>query len=818
MVKNFLLTTFLSFLVGSALAIDDPVDWSFDYQEKEAGVYEVEFEAEIDEGWYVYSNDIEPGGPIPTNIVFDDETGVQRGEILEEGDKEVEFEEVFDMELGFYYDRVSIKEEVEISEAGEFAGFLEYMACDGDQCTPPLEFEFAFTATSEVSAEKEQEAEEGETSGWEVESDEKESAEKEADGDPVSWSFDIEQTGDHQVTAHFKADIEDGWYIYAPDIPEGGPIPFSVFLDAEGSFVPETDIKSEEDPSERFDEIFEMDIRYFEGETNLSQEFQLTESVDHLEGFVEYMACDDEQCTPPLESEFSLDIPEEVTPAEIDEVAEGEADDQTITAGATGTENTDTLLMVFLGGLLGGLIALLTPCVFPMIMLTVSFFTNRQGGQAKGMMDAGFYGFSIVLIYVLFGFFITLLLGPNTIQTIASSPWVNLGFFLVFAIFAMSFFGAFEIKLPNSWANKFDQHSGRGGFIGVFFMALTLVVVSFSCTGPILGTLLIEAAVGGGQLGPLIGITGFAIAFAVPYVLFAVFPSLLQKLPQSGGWMNTVKVVLGFLILALAMRFLSIAARVAHWEILTREVFIVVWIVLFAMLGFYLLGKIRFAHDTEVNYVSVPRLFMAIVSFGFAIYLVPGMWGAPLNLAGAWLPPQTNQEFTIVDMGSGGDAEDSEYQAVMADRNYSDMLSCSGNITCFFDYHEAREYASENDKPLLVDFTGHSCANCDLMHSQVWSEPAVQQKLDEEFVVVQLYVDDRSDIPDDDYRYLGQKWQELQREKFQTISLPYYALIDADENLLAEPRGYDTDVEAYLEWMETGLKNFQNGNKLQTLR
>ena len=809
-----LLLMWFSFSVQGG--VSDPVEWSFSYENKGEGIYELIFEAEIEDPWYLYSHDIEPGGPIPTNIVFSDENGIERGEIIEQGEKIVEYEEVFDMDLGIYYGNATFREEIKVTEEKNIEGFIEYMACDGDQCTPPLEHAFSFDPESTIPEEKgsiDTEDEKEETSGWAVEPSGEKDDEK-ADVEPVSWSFDIEKAGDHEVKAIFQAEIEEGWYIYSPNIQEGGPIPTSFILEDEREFSETGNIEWDVDPEGGFDEVFEMEIDYFRNEVEFSQIYKVHEETGQLQGFVEYMACDDQQCTPPLETAFALDLPDGVTPA----VQEVDEDDTGGTLASATDESSDTLAMVFLGGILGGLIALLTPCVFPMIMLTVSFFTNRESNNNKGIVDAGFYGISIVLIYVLFGFFLTLMLGPNTIQAIASNPWVNLTFFIVFVLFAMSFFGAFEMKLPNSWANKMDSQSEKGGFIGVFFMALTLVIVSFSCTGPILGTLLIEAAVGGGHLGPLIGIAGFAIAFAVPYVLFAIFPSLLQKLPQSGGWMNTIKVVLGFLILALAMRFLSIAARVAHWDFLSREVFIVVWIVLFVMLGFYLLGKLRFAYDSEMSYVSVPRLFMSIVAFGFAIYLVPGLWGAPLKLVSGWLPPTSSQEFNLADMVGSGGRESSDHSALMADRNYSDRLSCSNNLPCFFDYYEAKEYAGEQNKPLLIDFTGHSCANCDLMHAQVWSQDRVNRRLEEDFVVVQLYVDDRSSLPDDEYRYLGQKWQELQREKFQTISLPYYVVMDSDENLLSEPRGYDTNVDSYIEWLDQGLENFKNGNKLQTLK
>jgi thiol:disulfide interchange protein DsbD len=451
---------------------------------------------------------------------------------------------------------------------------------------------------------------------------------------------------------------------------------------------------------------------------------------------------------------------------------------------------------IFVAGMLGGLLALLTPCVFPMIPMTVSFFTKRSGNRTKGIRNALLYAVSIIFIYVALGLLVTVTFGSDALNALASNAFFNLAFFVIFIIFAISFFGAFEITLPSWIINKADSASDRGGLVGIFFMAFTLSLVSFSCTGPIIGTLLVEAAHGRSYLGPLMGMTGFSFALAVPFALFALFPSWLNSLPKSGGWLNTVKVSLGFIELALALKFLSNVDLAYHWGLLKRELFIVLWIVIFGMLGLYLLGKIRLSHDIDQQHIGIGRLLFALLSLSFALYLVPGIWGAPLKLISGFPPPDFYKEWKT---GKEGD--------------------CPHDILCFKDYDEGMRYAKEHNKPVMIDFTGWSCVNCRKMEDNVWSDPKVLKKLGEDYVLISLYVDDKTPLPAEQQSVspttgrkiltTGNKWSDLQASVYNTNSQPYYVLLDHQGKILAEPRGYTPDIPTYLSFLEEGLCRYQ---------
>lgn len=483
------------------------------------------------------------------------------------------------------------------------------------------------------------------------------------------------------------------------------------------------------------------------------------------------------------------------------------------------TKQKDSLWIVFFKGFGGGLIALLTPCVFPMIPMTVTFFTKRSKTRVKGILNALLYGVSIIVIYVSLGLVITALLGPTGLNDLSTNVWMNLIFFGIFIFFAVSFLGAFEIRMPNSWVNKADGNADKGGLIGIFFMAFTLSLVSFSCTGPIIGTLLVESAADGALLAPAIGMGGFAVALALPFTLFAIFPGWLNSLPQSGGWLNSVKVVLGLLELALALKFLSGVDLAYHWGILTREVFVAIWVVLFFIIGFYLLGKLKFSHDSNVERLSVTRFMFALVALIFAVYLLPGMWGAPLRLIDGVAPPLTHSEdnFRFVKGNSGSEVAN-ESANFKKFRPYMHEVA-DGSLLTFHDLEKAKAYAKLEGKPLLLDFTGHNCPNCRRTESTVWLNEAVHPILKDEVILVSLYVDDRAKLPKSEWKYskaiqgmiktVGNKWSDYQVTHYGQLSQPLYVMVDADGNDLTEPIGYEPNVEVYKSFLKEGLRQAQ---------
>jgi thiol:disulfide interchange protein len=501
-------------------------------------------------------------------------------------------------------------------------------------------------------------------------------------------------------------------------------------------------------------------------------------------------------------------------------------DSATVAAVTTGTDKPadqkedNSLIGIFITGFIGGLAALLMPCIFPMLPLTVSFFT-KGGEKGKAVSRALFYGLSIIVIYVVLGLLVTVIFGADALNSLSTNGVFNFLFFVLLMIFAISFLGAFEITLPSSWVNKMDANSDKGGLAGLFFMAGTLALVSFSCTGPIIGTLLVQAATSGALLGPAIGMFGFSFALAIPFALFAMFPSWLSALPKSGGWLNSVKVVLGFLELALAMKFLSNVDLAYHWNLFDREIFLVLWIVIFGLMGLYLLGKLKFSHDSPVNFLSIPRLMISIVVLSFTIYMIPGLWGAPLKSISAFLPPQGTQDFDLYTptlTGGGGSSA-----AVTHDEGkhkYSDIFHAPLNLNVFFDYDEGLAYAKKVGKPVMIDFTGHACVNCRKMEANVWPDKAVYSKLSNDLVIIQLYVDDKTELQENEkfksafsgkaVNTIGNKWSDLQASKFNSNSQPFYVLLGHDEKTLVKPTGANYDPVEYLHFLESGIAAFKN--------
>ena len=627
--------------------------------------------------------------------------------------------------------------------------------------------------------------------------------------EPVEWSTSVEKISETKYKLITKATIERGWHLYSQNVPENGPIATLFSYKDDGTFS--LDGKTKEDKGETVDDpIFEMEITYFSDEATFEQIIDVTDKTTSISGTVYFMVCNDSKCLNPTEVDLNFVIKSGkpvVKKAEITSVSNENKN----------SSEKKGLLGIFLIAFFSGFAALLTPCVFPMIPMTVSFFTKQSKNKAAGIRNAIIYGISIIVIYVLLGIFVSLVFGADALNALSTNVWFNLVFFLLLLIFAASFLGAFEIMLPNSWANKVDSQADRGGLVGIFFMALALAIVSFSCTGPIVGTLLVEAASGGSQLGPIIGMLGFSLAIALPFALFAAFPGWLNSLPKSGGWLNTVKVVLGFLELALAFKFLSNADLVLQLHILEREVFIAIWIAIFGALVFYLFGKIQLPHDSPMKHISVGRLGLGLVVMSFTIYMIPGLWGAPLNLISAFPPPQHYSESPygvgFTKLGSGGATAHSD----IPDGAH---LMAPHDILAFNDYDKGLAYAKKVGKPVMIDFTGHACVNCRKMEQNVWVKPKVLKMLKNDVILISLYVDDKRPLPANEVidsklkpgkklKYIGQKWSELQTIKYKTNTQPMYVLMDHNENNLIDPVAYTPDVDAYHSWLLKGIQSFK---------
>ena len=623
--------------------------------------------------------------------------------------------------------------------------------------------------------------------------------------DPVSWEFSQENLGNDEVNLVFKAEIESGWYLYSQFIEDDGPVPtyFDFFKTDSFNLVGET---IEGTAIEQYDPNFDMVLNYFKNEATFTQKVKVTTENDFkLNGELTFMVCDESQCLPPEYVEFEFDI---------------KGSDSFVSKTSSQSSSKRGIWTIFFIAFLSGFAALLTPCVFPMIPMTVSFFIKQSKTKAQGISNAIIYGISIIVIYVLLGVGVSALFGPEVLNSMATNVYFNVAFFLLLIVFAASFLGAFEITLPHSWVNKADQASNRGGLIGIFFMALVLALVSFSCTGPIVGTLLVEAASGGSYLGPIVGMLGFSLAIALPFALFAAFPGKLNSLPQSGGWLNSVKVVLGFLELALAFKFLSNADLVLQTHLIERELFIAIWIVIFALLTFYLLGFIKLAHDSELKYVSVGRLFLAILTGMFTVYMIPGLWGAPLKIINAFPPPMHYSESphgvgfskttTLVSDNTHNQSHDGQH------------LGPQG-LMVFHDYDKGIKYAKESGLPIMLDFTGWACVNCRKMEEQVWSDTEVKNMLANEVVLISLYVDERTKLPmSEQYettiagkkkkvKTVGDKWTVLQAERYKTNSQPYYVILDHDENQLGVAANYQDygKVSLFKDWLQDGINAFK---------
>lgn len=664
--------------------------------------------------------------------------------------------------------------------------------------------------------------------------------------DPVKFKTELKTVSDTEAEIVFTAAIDKGWHVYSTDLGDGGPISATFNVDKKSGMEPVGKLKPVGKEVSTFDKLFEMQVRYFENEAKFVQKVKFTGGAYEIEGYLEYGACDDESCLPPTEVPFKFagevkaagaatkapvakaeepkkkeEVATPATPATTapkDTVAMMELVPATSTNASTdiqpavasselwkpvisdlqalGEEHSQenmSWLYIFVTGFLGGLIALFTPCVWPIIPMTVSFFLKRSKDKKKGVRDAWTYGASIVVIYVVLGLAITLIFGASALNALSTNAIFNILFFLMLVVFAASFFGAFEITLPSKWSNAVDSKAeSTTGLLSIFLMAFTLSLVSFSCTGPIIGFLLVQVSTTGSVVAPAIGMLGFAIALALPFTLFALFPSWLKSMPKSGGWMNVIKVTLGFLELAFALKFLSVADLAYGWRLLDRETFLALWIVIFALLGFYLLGKIKFPHDDDDNKVGVSRFFLALISLAFAVYMVPGLWGAPLKAVSAFAPPMQTQDFNL---------------------HKNDVHAK------FDDYDLGMEYARLNGKPVMLDFTGYGCVNCRKMEAAVWTDPKVSDIINNDYVLITLYVDNKTPLTEPvtiiengterKLRTVGDKWSYLQRVKFGANAQPFYVLLDNQGKPLNKSYAYDEDIPKYIQFLQTGLENYK---------
>lgn len=646
---------------------------------------------------------------------------------------------------------------------------------------------------------------------------------------PARWTFSQKNLGNSEYELILKAELAPGWTVYSMYTPEGGPMATTVTLTEAGKGVELIGKAEENEPHKKYDDIFGVDVWYFSGEFVIRQKVKVTDaSVASVKGNIEYQVCQEGQCVM-FDEDFEIPLDRQQQVAE-----NGKAE----THASPEKQKDESLWIFFWIAFVGGLAAVVMPCVFPMIPMTVSFFMHGDTNKAKAKAKALFFSFSIIAIYTVLGLVISVVLGPDFINWLSTNWIPNLFFFIIFMIFAASFFGAFEIVLPSWLVNKSDRQADKGGYIGAFFMAFTLVLVSFSCTAPIVGTVLVEAA-RGSVLRPVVGMLGFSLAVALPFGFFAFFPSKLGNLPKSGGWLNSVKVVLGFIEIALGFKFLMVADQTYHWGLLDREVYIAIWVAVFTLQGLYLMGKLKFKNDSDLQYIGVPRLAFIIATFAFVVYLIPGMFGAPLKALAGYFPPQETIDFDInrivrdqakeimkSGIATGKNPDTSE---ACEPAKYADFLHLPHGIEGYFDYQQALKCAKAQNKPLFIDFTGHGCVNCREMEQSVWSDPRILNMLKNDYVVVALYVDDKKTLPEDEWyisdydgkqkKTLGKKNADFQIKHFHSNAQPNYILLDnragetdLEKFVLMPARGHDLNRDAFYEFLKKGLEEFKKRN------
>lgn len=792
---------------------------------------------EIDEGWHGYGLEPREDGPLPTLFNIIDSAGFYKksGKPYSPSKQHVAFEPAFGIDIGSYEHEAIFKQKVTLEKAvSAVKGEFEYMVCKEETCLPPTwdEFEWEIKKGYFKAIDSEVHSSES-TIEFGTGSSDNQDTDAPMEGhllDPVSWEFSAKSIGNNEVLVIAKPIIDEGWHLYADLGSNDGPIPTTMWLNEEASkdkYVAVGKVQSNPEVAKEdivFEELFQVDVAYLPHDAVLEMKVSLQAATELIKGELEYQACDDQQCLPPTWVEFAVDVKPEWFDSSLASSIGSKTNDSKASGGDDDLEKA-SWWSIFFKGFGGGLIALLTPCVFPMIPMTVNFFIKQSSNRSKGISNAALYGLSIIGIYTAIGFILTKALGPDVMNQMASNGVMNMIFFLVFVLFGMSFLGAFEISLPAWIANKSDAQADKGGLIGIFFMAFTLAIVSFSCTGPIIGSLLVLAAQGGNDIGPIAGMLGFSTALALPFTLFAIFPSWLANMPKSGGWLNSVKVVLGLVELALAMKFLSNVDLAYHWGVVNREIFISTWVIIFAMVGFYLIGKLKFSHDSDLPFISVPRIMLAILAFGFSVYLLPGLFGAPLKLMSGLAPPRSYVEDVrwmrrgmnqvAVNSGSSADHE-----------SLSSGDHCPGGLECTKDYDEGVAYAKKHNKPIFLDFTGYTCVNCRKMEDNIWSDPRIDRILRNDYVVISLYVDDKKKLPKAQQgekdlfgktfkqRTVGDKWTYLEASRYGSNSQPFYVLLGPDEKMLIDkPVGYTPDVEEYEAYLKSGVEEFNKRYK-----
>lgn len=861
----FLTLYFLSLSLTLFGQIENPVDWFFSKKHIEGDKWELIFTAHIDEGWSVYSQFLDDGGPVPTSINFETNNGFNvLGKASESGPREEGYDKIFEMEVVKYHDELVIVQEVELDPSTQYiAGFVEYMTCDETRCLPPtpVEFNFRFENTSgetgdldgggslQIDKKKENEDRFGSLDNSIIPFPSMSNSAPGAGMEkPVTWTARVENYDrtSQKATLVFEGKIDEGWTVYSSTMSDdAGPIPLGIVINEGTKGYQISGVKeSATEVIHGYDDIFEVDVVKIKHGFSLSRDLTFTADASPLEGSIEYMACTDINCVfpPPLTFRFDPEtgLVDLIDPDATD--PDGLVNESEITAGllayydlnpellghqeainCIAEEDNHTLIQgsgnmrIFILGFLGGLLALLTPCVFPMIPLTVSYFTKNDKKKSGGIGKATLYGGSILAIYLLFSipFHFLDTINPDILNNISTNVGLNVFFFLIFMFFAFSFFGYYELTLPSSWTNKVSRAEGIGGFVGIFFMALTLALVSFSCTGPILGSLLAGSlSSDGGAMQLTLGMGGFGLALALPFTMFAAFPAVMNKLPRSGSWLNTVKVVMGFLELGLAFKFLSNADLVQHWGLLKIEPFLIIWGLISIGLALYLFGFIHFPHDSKGQKISISRKALGVLSLVFAIYLFSGF--------------RYNEEtktFTSLTLLSG--------LAPPVGYSWIHPNDCPNNIPCFKDLNEGLAYARKVNLPAIIDFSGYACVNCRKMEEHVWPNMGIKQLMQEDFVLISLYVDDRTELPEDQQvslakytggerklRTVGDKWHFFQTEYFKNNSQPLYALVGPDGKLLNKPVGYTPSVADFRDFLQCGLDAYKdkNGSSLIGIR
>ena len=792
--------------------IHDPVAWDFAAYDNGDGTIDLDFHAEIEPGWHVYSQFLNPfDGPIPTSFTFETE-GIQTADsVAAECEPHLEYDPNFMLDLLFFEEETHWVHTLSFPAGipDTVKGYLTFMVCDESKCLPPEDVDFAFALSDLKPASTKPDYCGGAHGSGAFDDGASEDAPM-GIYDPVQWDMVLYAKGSQSAILVATAEIESGWHVYSNDNdPLDGPIPTSITLTSDGV---EAGPLQECTPEVHFDPNFDKEVKSFEGKVGWAVEIRWEGTApDQIEGLLTYMACDDSKCIFPPDVEFQLS-PSEATASAMPTLCperNGGEDSLNETGDETGDDAGDEgLLVLFLLGMGLGFAALFTPCVFPLIPMTVSFFTKQSKTRSEGIRNALIYGASIIFIYTGLGLLLTAVFGVDVLNLISTDPYFNIGLFVLLVVFGVSFLGAFEIQLPSSWANKMDAQADRGGLIGIFFMAATLAIVSFSCTGPLVGSALAGAATGDFG-GPVAVMFGFSLALAIPFMLFSAFPGWLNSLPQSGGWLTSVKVVLGLLEIGFAFKFLSNADLVLQLGLLKRELFIAIWIAMALCIAVYLYGGLRFPHDSKLERMSVGRWSLGTVFLVLAIYMMPGMWGAPLNLISGFPPPLFYAE------SSGG---------VGSSGHGAGGAASSGHVEARFrDYDEGLAAAIAEGKPMILDFTGWACVNCRKMEEQVWPNPEVVKYLTEEAVLVSLYVDERKALPESEQRVeqfggkdfrvrtVGNKWTYLQASRFGTNAQPFYVMIDHNGEALGQGVGYDPDPEKFIAFLKENMARFKAG-------